>query len=94
MKGEKRLNKEEIKQLKESMKEFKGADVLIEVKNAIQYHMTINSAEIIVSEDNLIISDQKEQDFILDLFYLEDIDIEGGTVTLELSNDLEIILDH
>lgn len=87
------MNTEEIKKLKEKMKEFENQDVFIKLENAIQYHTTINNAKIIVSDEKLIISDEKEQDFIVELHYLEEIEENGNTIYLEMSNDLKITLE-
>ena len=40
------MNTEEIKKLKEKMKEFENQDIFIKLENAIQYHTTINNANI------------------------------------------------
>ena len=87
------MNTEEIKKLKEKMKEFENQDVFIKLENAIQYHTTINKAKIIVSDEKLIISDEKEQDFIVELHYLDEIEENGNTIYLEMSNDLKITLE-
>lgn len=88
------MNTEEIKKLKEKMKEFENQDVFIKLENAIQYHTTINNAKIIVSDEKLIISDEKEQDFIVELHYLEEIEENGNTIYLVMSNDLTITLEY
>ena len=87
------MNTEEIKKLKEKMKEFENQDIFIKLENAIQYHTTINNAKIIVSDEKLIISDEKEQDFIVELHYLDEIEENGNTIYLEMSNDLKITLE-
>ena len=88
------MNTEEIKKLKEKMKEFENQDVFIKLENAIQYHTTINNAKIIVSDEKLIISDEKEQDFIVELHYLDEIEENGNTIYLVMSNDLTITLEY
>ena len=87
------MNTEEIKKLKEKMKEFENQDVFIKLENAIQYHTTINNAKIIVSDEKLIVSDEKEQDFIVELHYLDEIEENENTIYLEMSNDLKITLE-
>ena len=87
------MNTEEIKKLKEKIKEFESQDVFIKLENAIQYHTTINNAKIIVSDEKLIISDEKEQDFIVELHYLDEIEENKNTIYLEMSNDLKITLE-
>lgn len=88
------MNTEEIKKLKEKMKEFENQDIFIKLENAIQYHTTINNANIIVSDEKLIVSDEQEQDFIIELHYLEELEEDGNTIYIEMSNDLTITLEY
>lgn len=88
------MNKELIDKLRSKIKEFQGQDVFVKLENSIQYYTTITSAQVIVSDQKLVISDQKKQDFIVELFYIEDVKIEGNTIFLEMSNDLNITLDY
>ena len=88
------MNTEEIKKLKEKMKEFENQDIFIKLENAIQYHTTINNANIIVIDEKLIVSDEQEQDFIIELHYLEELEEDGNTIYLEMSNDLTITLEY
>ena len=88
------MNTEEIKKLKEKMKEFENQDIFIKLENAIQYHTTINNANIIVSDEKLIVSDKQEQDFIIELHYLEELEEDGNTIYLNMSNELRITLDY
>ena len=88
------MNTEEIQIIKEKIKELENKDIYIELEQSIQYHTTINKAKIIVSDEKLIISDEKEQDFIVELHYLEEIAENGNTIYLELSNDLKITLEY
>ena len=53
------MNDEIIKELKQKMIDFQNEDVYIELENAIQYHTTIKNAKIIVSDEKLIISNEK-----------------------------------
>lgn len=88
------MNKEEIQKLKEKIIEFENQDIFIEIQEAIQYHITIYQAKIIVSNEKLIISDQQHQDLMIELQYLEDVRIEGNTIDLEFSNFIKITLDY
>lgn len=88
------MNNEEIEKLKEKITEFENQDVFIELQEALQYHFTIYKAKIIASNEKLVISDEKEKDFIIELQYLEDIEIEGNTIDLEMSNNIKITLDY
>lgn len=87
------MNIEEINKLKGKIKDFKSKDIFIKIENAIQYYTTIQNAKVIASDQKLIISDQKKQDLIIELFYLDNIKIDGNTICMELSNDLGITLD-
>lgn len=88
------MNDEIIEELKQKMIEFENENVYIELENAIQYHTTIKNAKIIVSDEKLIISNEKEKDFIIELHYLYDVEINENTVYLEMTNDIRITLDH
>lgn len=88
------MNNEEIEKLKEKITEFENQDVFIEIQEAIEYHFIIYQAKIIASNEKLVISDEKEKDFIIELQYLEDIEIEGNTIDLEMSNNIKITLDY
>ena len=82
------------KKLKEKIKEFENQDVFIKLENAIQYHTTINNAKIIVSDEKLIVSDEQEQDFIIELHYLEELEENENIIYLVMSNDLTITLEY
>lgn len=88
------MNKDLIEKLRSKITEFDGKDVFVKIQNSLQYHTTITSAQVIISNQKLIISDSKQQDFIIELYYLEDVKIDGNTIYLELSNDLNITLDY
>lgn len=88
------MNNEIIEELKQKMIDFQNEDVYIELENSIQYHTTIKNAKIIVSDEKLIISNEKEKDFIIELHYLCDVEINENTVYLEMTNDIRITLDH
>ena len=88
------MNTEEIQKLKEKIKELENQDIYIELERSIQYHTTINNASIIVSDENLIISDRKEQDFIVELQYLDEVEENENTTYLNMSNELRITIDY
>ncbi len=88
------MNDEIIEELKQKMIDFQNQDVYIELQQSIQYHITIYHSKIIVSNEKLIISDEQHQDFIIELQYLEDIEIDGNTIYMEMSNDIKITLDY
>lgn len=88
------MNKELIEKLRDKIAEYQGQNVFVKIENSIQYHTTICNAQIIISDQKLVISDQKKQDFIVELFYIEDVKIEGNSIYLGLSNDLNITLDY
>lgn len=88
------MNKELIEKLRDKIIEYQGQDVFVKLENSIQFYTTICNAQIIISDQKLILSDSKQQDFIIELYYLEDVKIEGNSIYLELSNDLNITLDY
>ena len=88
------MNKELIEKLRDKITEYQGQDVFVKLENSIQFYTTICNAQIIISDQKLILSDSKQQDFIIELYYLEDVKIEGNSIYLELSNDLNITLDY
>lgn len=88
------MNTEEIQKLKEKIKELENQDIYIELERSIQYHTTINNASIIVSDEKLIISDRKEQDFIVELQYLDEVEENENTTYLNMSNELRITIDY
>jgi hypothetical protein len=88
------MNKGLIEKLRDKIIEYQGQDVFVKLENSVQFYTTICNAQIIISDQKLVISDQKKQDFIVELFYIEDVKIEGNSIYLQLSNDLNIILDY
>lgn len=88
------MNTEEIQKIKEKIKELENKDIYIELEQSIQYHTTINNASIIVSDEKLIISDRKEQDFIVELQYLDEVEENENTTYLNMSNELRITIDY
>ncbi len=87
------MNKEKIEKLKSKLVDFQNKDVYVELQQSIQYHVMICNCKIIVSNQKLIISDEQQQDLIIELHYLEDIKIEDSAIYMEMSNDVTIILD-
>lgn len=88
------MNTEEIQKIKEKIKELENQAIYIELEQSIQYHTTINNASIIVSDEKLIISDRKEQDFIVELQYLDEVEENENTTYLNMSNELRITIDY
>ena len=88
------MNKGLIEKLRDKIAEYQNQDVFVKLENSIQFYTTICNAQIIISDQKLVISDSKQQDFIIELYYLEDVKIEGNSIYLQLSNDLNIILDY
>lgn len=87
------MNIDIIQELKQKITEFTGNDVYIELENSIQYYITIRNSKIIVSDEKLIISDGGQQDFIVELHYLDDLEITDKTIYMEMSNDINITLN-
>lgn len=87
------MNREEIKKLKEKIKGFENKDVYIEFQNAIEYHIIIYKAKILITDEILIVSNGKKASIQIDLTYLDNIKNIGDTIILDLWNELTIILD-
>lgn len=83
-------------ELKEKIKEFNEKDIYIELKNAIDYHFIIKNAKILISREKLFITDERDENLIIELYYLDDvkINLHTNSVYLYMSNDLEIVLDY
>lgn len=88
------MNNEEIQKLKNLINDFENEDVYIQLENAVVYYTTIKKAKIIISNQKLIISDELEQDFIIELHYLDNVETDGNTIIINMSNDLSITLDY
>ena len=88
------MNKEEIEKLKNKLADFENQDIYIEINNAIQYYTTIHNAKIIISNQKLIISNGDNKDFIIELQYLDNVDVKNCTVDMYMDYDMEIILDY
>lgn len=88
------MNKGLIEKLRDKIAEYQNQDVFVKLENSVQFYTTICNAQIIISDQKLVISDSKQQDFIIELYYLEDVKIEGNSIYLGLSNDLNITLDY
>lgn len=76
------------------IKEFQNQDIYIELGGAIQYNFLIRNAKILVSKQKIFITNEKEQDFIIELYYLKNIVIEEYTIYLQMLNDIKIMLDY
>ena len=83
------MNKKEIEKLKNKLISFKK-DVYIEISNSLQFHTTIENAQIIVSNEKLFITDGEEKDFIIELHYLDSIEEDGDITILNLYNEIKI----
>lgn len=88
------MNRDIIEKLRSKLTELENQDVFVKLENSIQYYTTIKHCKIIISDQKLIISDSQQQDFIVELYYLEDVEIDSSTLYLKMSNDIEITLDY
>ena len=88
------MNKEEIEKLKKLIPDFETDAVYIELENALIYNTTILNSKIIVSNERLIISDGNKQDFIVELHFLDNVEVNENTIYLNMTNDIRITLDH
>lgn len=87
------MNKEEIEKLKIKLMSFRDKDVYIEISNSLQFHTTIEKAQIIVSNEKIFITDGKEKDFIIELHYLDSLEEDGNITILNLYNEIKVTLD-
>lgn len=88
------MNEKEIDKLKNEIKKFENQNIYIELEDSLQYHTTIHNAKILVSNEKLFITNEKEQDFIVELHYLDSVDIsDENTIYLQMANSLKITLD-
>lgn len=62
--------KEIVEKIKDKVEEFQNCEVYVEFENAIQYNTTIKNCKIIVSDQKLILSDEKNKDLIIELYYI------------------------
>ena len=83
-----------LDELRMRLKEFENEDIYVEIKGALQFHITIKNAKILISNQKVYITNEKEQDFIVELYYLDNIEIEGNAIYLQMQNDIEIMLDY
>ncbi len=84
---------EEIDKIRKKIKELENEDVYIEIEGALQFHITIENAKILVSSEKIFITNEKNQDIIVELHYLDTVEINNDTIYLEMSNDIKITLD-
>lgn len=87
------MNKGEIERLKNKLISFRKKDVYIEISNSLQFHTTIENAQIIMSHQKLFITDGKEKDFIIELHYLDSLEEDGNITILNLYNEIKVTLD-
>lgn len=83
-----------LNELRIKLKEFENEDIYVEIKGAIEFHTTVKSAKILISNQKIFITNEKEQDFIIELYYLDNIEIEENAIYLQMQNDIEIMLDY
>ena len=56
------MNKGLIEKLRDKIAEYQNQDVFVKLENSVQFYTTICNAQIIISDQKLVISDQKKQD--------------------------------
>lgn len=83
-----------LEKLRIKLKEFENEDIYVEIEGTLQFHVTIKNAKILISNQKIFITNEKEQDFIIELYYLDNIEIEGNAIYLQMQNDIKIILDY
>jgi len=83
--------KEIVEKIKNKVEEFQNCEVYVEFENAIQYNTTIKNCKIIVSDQKLILSDEKNKDLIIELYYISELEVHESTIKMIMENDLTII---
>lgn len=84
----------EIEKIRSKIEEFENEDIYVEVEGALQYNVTIKKAKILISSQKIFITNEKEQDFIIELYYLDFVEIENNTLIMNMLNDIKITLDY
>lgn len=84
----------EIEKIRSKIEEFENEDIYVEVEGALQYNVTIKKAKILISNQKIFITNEKEQDFIIELYYLDFVEIENNTLIMNMLNDIKITLDY
>lgn len=87
-------NSNEIEKIRNKIKEFENEDIYVELEGALHFNITIKKAKILVSNQKIFITNEKEQDFIIELYYLDCVEIENNTIFLKMLNDIKITLDY
>ena len=84
----------EIEKIRSKIREFENEDIYVEVEGALQYNVTIKNAKILNSNQKIFITNEKEQDFIIELYYLDFVEIENNSLIMNMLNDIKITLDY
>ncbi len=84
----------EIEKIRSKIKEFENEDIYVEVEGALQYNIIIKKAKILISNQKIFITNEKEQDFIIELYYLDFVEIENNSLIMNMLNDIKITLDY
>ncbi len=84
--------KEIVEKIKNKVEEFQNCEVYVEFENAIQYNTTIKNCKIIVSDQKLILSDEKNKDLIIELYYISELEVHESTIKMIMENDLTITI--
>lgn len=84
----------DIERIRSKIKEFENEDIYVEVEGALQYNIIIKDAKILISNQKIFITNEKEQDFIIELYYLDFVEIENNSLIMNMLNDIKITLDY
>lgn len=84
----------EIEKIRSKIREFENEDIYVEVEGALQYNVTIKNAKTLISNQKIFITNEKEQDFIIELYYLDFVEIENNSLIMNMLNDIKITLDY
>ncbi len=87
-------NIETLNQIKEKIKEYAGKSLSVEFRGAIEHYFLINDAQLLLSEEFLIITDGKRNSLRVEMLYLDSVNITDRCMVLIMENEITIKLDY
>ena len=88
------MNNENMDKIRKYFKELNDDNIFVSVEGALKFHMIINNAKVLVGNEEIFITDEEDNSLLLELHYLENVDIEENIMCLEMYNDLIITFDY
>ena len=76
-----------VEKLKKALlKEYKNKDILVILEGFIKTYIIIKNSKILINNQTLILTDGKQQEFIIDLDYVYNIDV-NTAIMFDLDNE-------